>query len=112
MDLESIENSLINKEFKGWPARGGEKKLSDISSQGWSLLKGDLPLPVATLKKSALENNSNWMSIFTNKFGARISPHGKTTMAPQLFHRQLEDGAWAITVAQFHGIGRHRHDLL
>ena len=109
MDLESIENSLINKEFKGWPARGGEKKLSDISSQRWSLLKGDLPLPVATLKKSAIENNSNWMSIFTNKFGARISPHGKTTMAPQLFHRQLKDGAWAITVANIHQLKLCRH---
>src|SRR5262249_62115552 len=30
---------------------------------------------------------------------ARIAPHGKTTMAPQLFAKQLNDGAWGITVA-------------
>jgi D-serine dehydratase len=43
-----------------------------------------------------------------------FSPHGKTTMAPQLFDLQLRDGAWAITVATMHqlkicrafGIGR------
>ena len=31
--------------------------------------------------------------------GAVIAPHGKTTMSPHLFQRQLADGAWAITVA-------------
>jgi D-serine dehydratase len=30
---------------------------------------------------------------------AVIAPHGKTTMSPQLFRRQIDDGAWAITVA-------------
>jgi len=28
-----------------------------------------------------------------------LAPHGKTTMAPQLFARQLEAGAWGITFA-------------
>jgi hypothetical protein len=28
-----------------------------------------------------------------------LAPHGKTTMAPQLFARQLEAGAWGITLA-------------
>ncbi len=31
--------------------------------------------------------------------GVSIAPHGKTTMSPQLFARQLDDGAWAITLA-------------
>ncbi|CAF1259063.1 unnamed protein product, partial [Adineta ricciae] len=26
-------------------------------------------------------------------------PHGKTTMSPQLFHKQLEHGAWGLTLA-------------
>jgi D-serine deaminase-like pyridoxal phosphate-dependent protein len=30
-----------------------------------------------------------------------LAPHGKTTMAPQLFARQLDHGAWGITVANF-----------
>jgi D-serine dehydratase len=28
-----------------------------------------------------------------------LAPHGKTTMSPELFRQQLEDGAWGITVA-------------
>ena len=36
---------------------------------------------------------------FLEYFDVRLCPHGKTTMAPQLFARQLADGAWGITVA-------------
>ena len=39
------------------------------------------------------------MRRFLEHFGVAICPHGKTTMAPQLFARQLADGAWGITVA-------------
>jgi D-serine dehydratase len=62
-------------------------------------LRGDLPLPVALIKASALSHNSRWMRSFLEHFGVAICPHGKTTMAPQLFARQLADGAWGITVA-------------
>jgi D-serine dehydratase len=34
-----------------------------------------------------------------------IAPHGKTTMCPQIFARQLEDGAWGMTVANVHQLG-------
>ncbi len=39
------------------------------------------------------------MRRFLSLSGAVIAPHGKTTASPQLFQRQLDDGAWAITVA-------------
>jgi D-serine dehydratase len=32
----------------------------------------------------------------------KLAPHGKTTMAPQLFRRQLDTGAWGITLATAH----------
>ena len=31
-----------------------------------------------------------------------MAPHGKTTMSPQLFARQLEAGCWAMTVGTVH----------
>ena len=31
--------------------------------------------------------------------GLQLAPHGKTTMAPELWARQLDAGAWGITVA-------------
>jgi D-serine dehydratase len=39
------------------------------------------------------------MRRFLDASGAVLAPHGKTTMSPQLFHRQIEDGAWGITLA-------------
>ena len=95
--LESSE--IINHEFKGFPSSENPMTLNDIALQGWNLLKGDLPMPVATLNATIIENNSRWMRSFTEKYGAHLAPHGKTSMSPQLFQRQINDGAWAITVA-------------
>ena len=49
--------------------------------------------------KRQLANNIAWMQTFAERHGARLAPHGKTTMTPALFHRQLEAGAWGITLA-------------
>jgi D-serine dehydratase len=60
---------------------------------------GDIAFPVMLLKESALENNLRVMARYALENGFVLAPHGKTTMAPQLFRRQLDAGAWAITVA-------------
>ncbi|OMW47706.1 amino acid deaminase, partial [Burkholderia pseudomallei] len=39
---------------------------------------------------------------FVAEYGVKLAPHGKTTMAPQLFRRQLDTGAWGITLATAH----------
>src|SRR5262249_252360 len=39
------------------------------------------------------------MAAYCAAAGVRLAPHGKTTMAPQLFARQLAAGAWAVTAA-------------
>ncbi len=71
-------------------------------------------LPVAVLRASALDRNARWMRGFLDHAGVDLAPHGKTTMIPELFARQIADGAWAITlstlqqvrVAARSGIGR------
>ena len=98
--LESTEK--INHEFKGFPTSENPMTLNDIANQGWNLLKGDLPMPVATLNATTIENNSRWMRSFTEKYLTYLAPHGKTSMSPQLFQKQIDDGAWAITVANVH----------
>ncbi len=102
--LREIEDLLIDDRTKGIPGGVAPFRLGDIGSQSWNLLHEDLPLPVAILKASALAHNGKWMASFLELSGAVISPHGKTTMSPQLFERQLDDGAWAITVATVHQI--------
>jgi D-serine dehydratase len=98
MNLDELLGSPVDPTTKGWPTGPG-LPLREVGRQGWNLLRGDLPLPVALIKASALSHNSRWMRSFLEHFGVAICPHGKTTMAPQLFARQLADGAWGITVA-------------
>ena len=98
MQLDELLSSPVDPTTKGWPAAPA-LPLREVGRQGWNFLRGDLPLPVALLKASALSHNSRWMRRFLDRFGVAICPHGKTTMAPQLFARQLADGAWGITVA-------------
>jgi D-serine dehydratase len=84
---------------KGFPPGAAPIALGDVGKQGWNILRGNLPMPLAVLSRPAMENNSRWMRRFIADKKLAIAPHGKTTMAPQLFRRQIEDGAWAITVA-------------
>ncbi|MFZ1181239.1 MAG: alanine racemase [Herbaspirillum sp.] len=68
----------------------------------WNLLKEDLSLPTAVLYEERLSHNLNWMRSFVTEYGVKLAPHGKTTMAPTLFARQLAAGAWGITLASAH----------
>ncbi len=84
---------------KGLAAGIAPLALERIGQSGWNVLVEDLPLPLAVLKDSALRHNSAWMRGFREMTGVALAPHGKTSMSPQLFQRQLADGAWGITVA-------------
>lgn len=65
---------------------------------GDSLLR-DVSLPALVLHESALAHNIRWMQAFATASGAELAPHGKTSMVPTLFRRQLEAGAWGMTLA-------------
>jgi D-serine deaminase-like pyridoxal phosphate-dependent protein len=59
----------------------------------------DVSLPALVLHREALEHNIRWMQQFVSDSGAELAPHGKTSMTPALFRRQLEAGAWGLTLA-------------
>jgi D-serine dehydratase len=73
-----------------------------IAQLDWNLLREDLSLPSAVLYEERLQHNLDWMQQFIAAYGVKLSPHGKTTMAPKLFARQLKMGAWGITLATAH----------
>jgi D-serine dehydratase len=84
---------------KGLPHGTVDVGLPEIVAKRWNVLREDLPLPLALLRASALTRNRRWMREFLFKTGAKLAPHGKTHMSPEIFNWQLADGAWAITLA-------------
>lgn len=89
----------IDATYKGFPGHLPPVELLDVGAQHWSLLKAHLPFPLAVLKQSALQHNLTWMQEFCHARGLDIAPHGKTTMSPELYDRQLQAGAWGISFA-------------
>jgi D-serine dehydratase len=88
---------------------GASIQLTDAARLEWNLLNEDVSLPAAVLYADRVEHNLNWMQAFVAEYGVKLAPHGKTTMAPQLFRRQLETGAWGITLATAHQVRAAYH---
>jgi D-serine dehydratase len=99
MDLAPLDALVLDHRTKGIPGGTPPFPLGAIRAKRWNVLREDLTLPIAVLKDGALTHNGAWMRRFLDLSGAAIAPHGKTTMSPQLFARQLADGAWAMTLA-------------
>jgi len=59
----------------------------------------DFPTPLVTLSESAVAHNLATMAEWCRTAGVGLAPHGKTTMSRELWQRQLDAGAWGITVA-------------
>ncbi|HWX11082.1 MAG TPA: amino acid deaminase [Trinickia sp.] len=76
--------------------------LAHAANLEWNLLDEDVSLPAAVLYADRMEHNFRWMQAFVAEYGVKLAPHGKTTMAPQLFRRQIQTGAWGITLATAH----------
>src|SRR5215472_18743311 len=104
-NLEEVRRAPITRVKplgKGLGFLGGEMAADEIAGLGWNLLHEDLTLPTAVLYEEKLAHNLAWMQKFADAYGAKLAPHGKTTMAPKLWHRQLQAGAWGITLATVH----------
>jgi D-serine dehydratase len=100
-DARAREERLeIGPRFKGFPPGAAPVAVEALGALGWNALRGDLPLPLAVLKREALAQNERWMSAVIAAWPrACLCPHGKTTMSPALFRRQIEAGAWGITLS-------------
>ena len=84
---------------KGYPHAAAPLRRSSIAAQHWNVLRGDLPLPAAVIRRRALQGNLQWMQQYAREQGVELAPHGKTPMSPQLFAAQLAAGAWGMTFA-------------
>jgi D-serine deaminase-like pyridoxal phosphate-dependent protein len=83
----------------GVPAPGAVVSAASLGTNRPSLFGPGFTMPVLVLRESAVAHNVKTMAAYCEAAGVRLAPHGKTTMAPQLFAQQLAAGAWAVTAA-------------
>jgi D-serine deaminase-like pyridoxal phosphate-dependent protein len=99
--LRRLDDERIDWRFKGMPADAAGMTVAELAAERRNLFDGGFHPPLVVLDAAALEHNLATMRDWCERRGVLLAPHGKTTMAPRLFARQLEHGAWGITVATF-----------
>lgn len=97
--LAALRAESLDWRFKAIPAAVWGQSLADAAKQRLDLFDDGFVGPMVVLDAGALEHNLRTMADWCAEHGVRLAPHGKTTMAPQLFARQIEHGAWGITAA-------------
>lgn len=97
--LDSARHERIDWRFKSIPRALQGLSLDEAAAQRPNVFSDGFFGPVLVLDEDALEHNLRTMAGWAANSGIALAPHGKTTMAPQLFARQLEHGAWGITAA-------------
>ncbi|MGW0817532.1 amino acid deaminase [Streptomyces viridiviolaceus] len=102
--LARLAEEHIDHRFKGLPPDAAGLTVAELAGQRRNLFTGGFTTPVLALSAERLEHNLKLMETYAARHGLAFAPHGKTSMAPQLFHRQIEHGAWGITLAVPHQV--------
>ncbi|GAA2254012.1 amino acid deaminase [Streptomyces atrovirens] len=102
--LARLTEERVDHRFKGLPPDAEGLTVGELAAQRRNLFTGGFTTPVLALSAERLEHNLRLMETYAARHGLAFAPHGKTSMAPQLFQRQIEHGAWGITLAVPHQV--------
>ncbi|MGW0500281.1 amino acid deaminase [Streptomyces sp. NPDC003007] len=102
--LARLAAERVDHRFKGLPPDADGLTVGELAGQRRNLFTGGFATPVLALSAERLEHNLKLMETYSARHGLAFAPHGKTSMAPQLFQRQIEHGAWGITLAVPHQV--------
>ncbi|MFF5606319.1 amino acid deaminase [Streptomyces cellulosae] len=102
--LARLAEERVGHRFKGLPPDAADLTVGELAAQRRNLFTDGFTTPVLALSAERLEHNLAALETFAERHGLAFAPHGKTSMAPQLFHRQIERGAWGITLAVPHQV--------
>ncbi|QHC25707.1 amino acid deaminase [Streptomyces sp. GS7] len=100
--LKNLADEKVDHRFKALPPDADGRTVGDLAAERRNLFTGGFTTPVLALSAESVEHNLALMETYATRHGLAFAPHGKTCMAPQLFARQLEHGAWGITAAVPH----------
>lgn len=93
----TLPDPVLGPWAKAVPPRLWGTPLSQVGAAGVRL--HEFVTPVLTLGAAELAHNERVVFSWAREEGLLLAPHGKTTMAPALWHRLLDAGAWGLTFA-------------
>ncbi|WP_030806904.1 alanine racemase [Streptomyces sp. NRRL F-2799] len=102
--LAQLAGERVDHRFKGLPPDAAGLTVGELAAERRNLFTDGFATPVLALSAERLAHNLALMETYAARHGLAFAPHGKTSMAPQLFARQIEHGAWGITVAAPHQV--------
>ncbi|TLQ44040.1 amino acid deaminase [Streptomyces marianii] len=106
--LDRLARETVDHRFKALPPDAEGLTVGELAAQRRNLFTGGFTTPVLALSAESLEHNLALLESYAERHGLAFAPHGKTSMSPQLFARQLERGAWGITAAVPHQLRVYR----
>nr|WP_082115144.1 amino acid deaminase [Lentzea aerocolonigenes] len=98
-EVDALAHEVIDWRFKGLPVSAEGRTVAEVAAQRLNLFDDGFLGPLLTLDEGALDHNVTAMATWCAKKNVLLAPHAKTTMAPQLWARQLDAGAWGLTAA-------------
>ncbi|MDW8809250.1 amino acid deaminase [Streptomyces scabiei] len=102
--LARLAAERVDHRFKGLPPDADGSTVAELADRRLNLFTDGFTTPVLALSAERLEHNLALMETYSARHGLAFAPHGKTSMAPRLFWRQIERGAWGITLAVPHQV--------
>ncbi|MFI1736637.1 amino acid deaminase [Streptomyces sioyaensis] len=106
--LQELAQERVDHRFKSLPPDADGRTVAELAAERRNLFRDGFTTPVLALSAESVEHNLALMETYSERHGLAFAPHGKTSMAPQLFARQLEYGAWGITAAVPHQVRVYR----
>ncbi|MFC8510179.1 alanine racemase [Streptomyces sp. NPDC057411] len=100
--MPDLANEVVDHRFKALPPDAEGLTVGELAAQRRNLFTGGFTTPVLALSAESVAHNLRLLEEYAERHGLAFAPHGKTSMAPQLFERQLRHGAWGITAAVPH----------
>lgn len=97
--LDALLDEPLDWRVKGLPSSFWGLSVRDVQRGRPNLFRDGFLPPVTVLDAAALNHNLTTMAELCARHGFAHAPHGKTTMAPQLYARQFALGAWGQTAA-------------
>jgi len=88
---------MLSVRHKSVPPRFWGRPAVEVAAERHPL--ADFSTPLLTFDRAASDHNVSTLMEWARERGLELAPHGKTTMAPVLWRRLLDAGAWGLTVA-------------